>query len=312
MSPAPSAAVLDDPLAADDATDAPGSPQAAPARPERATPRVPHVEGFSGVQAIELLRTHGLIAAIEAVAANGLPPGLVVEQQPGAGTPSLRDGVVTLRVAQQDRSAAADVEPAPVASAGRDSAPDDTAAWFAALQPRAMATVSPRSTQRRRKERPRAPHAAARIESRRSVPRPTERSRAVPWRRLSLAIAGLLVALLVVAKTSTTAVRHTQLRNDLRAARARVTRPRSLRPARLVNTNARPERAGAPRSRGPRRRAVRSRSPQIHPSPSGATRDIPQADPEASPAPPPEASPSPPPSPQENTSDSPQFLYLGK
>src|SRR6202035_5098258 len=90
-----------DPLAEEGAPSAlsrrQGSPS--PAAIERAALVVPSTEGTSGAEGIDLVRSTGLIAAIETVEIReGAQQGIVIEQDPPAGTPMVRDGVVTLRV----------------------------------------------------------------------------------------------------------------------------------------------------------------------------------------------------------------------
>jgi hypothetical protein len=134
---------------------------------DRATLLAPDVEGQLGADAIELVRASGLIAAIETVEiADDSHQGLVVDQDPPAGTPMLREGVLTLSVAQAPAEQldidahinAGEHQPASATSAyGQHE--DDTEQWFAELGPSAPAGQSPESVaasppRRRRKHRP--------------------------------------------------------------------------------------------------------------------------------------------------------------
>jgi hypothetical protein len=132
---------------------------------ERAALLAPDVEGCLGAEAIELVRARGLIAAIETVEiVGGAEPGLVIEQDPPAGSRMVREGVLTLQVAQAPAEAqdADDDAAAPSRASGiaaSDGAEDDTEEWFATLGPTlsgpALGTSAP-SPRRRRKHR-RAP-----------------------------------------------------------------------------------------------------------------------------------------------------------
>jgi hypothetical protein len=119
-------------------------------RPRSSAPRdraallAPDVEGCSGARAIDLVRSRGLIAAIETMEmARATQHGLVIEQDPSAGTRMVREGVVTLRVAQVKATpqASADSDevergqPSSSSAAGKEDSGDDTAEWFAALSP---------------------------------------------------------------------------------------------------------------------------------------------------------------------------------
>ena len=114
---------------------------------ERTALLAPDLEGRLGADAIGLVRSKGLIAAIETVELDGdSRQGLVVDQDPPAGTPMIREGVLTLQVAQtppepqdidDDDLAARDGLPASgtPASDGSDGSEDDTEEWFATLGP---------------------------------------------------------------------------------------------------------------------------------------------------------------------------------
>ena len=136
---------------------------------DRAALLAPDVEGQTGTDAIELVRSSGLIAAIETVeSAEDSQQGLVIEQNPPPGTQMAREGVLTLQVAQapaepqgaQDDALTAEgyAESSPAAS---DEYEDDTEQWFANLGPSAPAGPSPESAPakppRRRRKHRRAP-----------------------------------------------------------------------------------------------------------------------------------------------------------
>ena len=108
------------------------------------------------------MRSRGLIAAIEPVEiAASAQWGLVIEQDPSAGTQMVREGVVTLRVGQSPATLprtedAAEDRLASRSAGGGNGSEDDTAEWFATLRPSVGApvlgpgAVAPR---RRRKHR---------------------------------------------------------------------------------------------------------------------------------------------------------------
>jgi hypothetical protein len=177
-----------DPLAEDALTPASFTPSgelAVPGEPagrgsltrDRAALLAPDLEGHSGAEAIELVRASGLIAAIETVeTAEDAQQGLVVEQDPPAGTQMLREGVLTLSIAQAPAESqdtededAEEHQPASGTSAyGQDE--DDTEQWFAELRPSARADPAPESVQartpRRRRKHRQAPIPVTRVKSR--------------------------------------------------------------------------------------------------------------------------------------------------
>jgi hypothetical protein len=134
---------------------------------ERAALLAPDVERRIGADAIELVRANGLIAAIETVqSADGSQQGLVIEQDPPAGTPMLREGVLTLRVAQApaqpedtDDNDPAAPSHAESSSAAGDEGEDDTEQWFATLAPSALACPAPESVGARPRRRCKHRHA---------------------------------------------------------------------------------------------------------------------------------------------------------
>lgn len=163
MSPTSSPPAFADPLAQEDTplTQRPSRTRRPSATNERAALIAPDVEGHLGAEAIDLVRSRGLIAAIEPVEITASAQrGLVVEQDPSAGTQMVREGVVTLRVGQSPASLPRTEDAAgdrlASRSAGGNGSEDDTAEWFATLRPSAGApalgpgAVAPR---RRRKHR---------------------------------------------------------------------------------------------------------------------------------------------------------------
>jgi PASTA domain len=163
MSPTSSPPAFADPLAQEDTplTQRPPRTRRPSATNERAALIAPDVEGHLGAEAIDLVRSRGLIAAIEPVEITASAQrGLVVEQDPSAGTQMVREGVVTLRVGQSPASLPCTEDAAGdrLASriAGGNGSEDDTAEWFAMLRPSPGApalgpgAVAPR---RRRKHR---------------------------------------------------------------------------------------------------------------------------------------------------------------
>lgn len=118
-----------------------------------------------GAEAIELVRARGLIAAIETVEIiGGVEPGLVTGQDPPAGSRMVREGVLTLQVAQAPAEAhdTDDDLAAPNRASGiaaSDGGEDDTEEWFATLRPTSDGLVSGTDvgTPRRRRKHRRAP-----------------------------------------------------------------------------------------------------------------------------------------------------------
>jgi hypothetical protein len=139
---------------------------------ERAALVAPNVEGHLGVDAIELVRASGLIAAIETVELAGdSHQGLVVDQDPPPGTQMLREGVLTLQVAQAPADAQNTEDDDPATQSHTESSitadegdEDDTEQWFAELGPAAPPPqpVPARPPRRRRKHRPASAPAPAR------------------------------------------------------------------------------------------------------------------------------------------------------
>ena len=124
---------------------------------DRAALLAPDVEGQTGTDAIELVRSSGLIAAIETVeSAEDSQQGLVIEQDPPPGTqmaPRRRPdapsrpgaGRAARRARRCPYRGPGDAESSPAAS---DEYEDDTEQWFATLGPsfprRPVARVGPR------------------------------------------------------------------------------------------------------------------------------------------------------------------------
>ncbi len=109
---------------------------------ERSALLAPDVEGRLGAEAIELVRARGLIAGIETVEITGsVEPGVVIEQDPPAGSRMVREGVLTLQVAQAPAEAQGtgdDLALQGLAASGiaaSDGGDDDTDEWFATLRP---------------------------------------------------------------------------------------------------------------------------------------------------------------------------------
>jgi PASTA domain len=101
---------------------------------------VPDVRGLPATEAIEAVRAHGFIAAVQSTPAehNG-ENGLVLDQDPPAGAMSAREGIVTLTIAEPTPQAAAAVEkpqaPPKDGEAGETAGfEDDTEEWFQALR----------------------------------------------------------------------------------------------------------------------------------------------------------------------------------
>jgi hypothetical protein len=131
---------------------------------DRAALLAPAVEGQTGTDAIKIVRAGGLIAAIETVeSAEDSQQGVVIEQDPPPGTPMLREGVLTLSVAQaltEPRDTEGDNADGDQTASGTSAYAgdeNDTDQWFAALgptfdDPAADTVVS--APRRRRKHRP--------------------------------------------------------------------------------------------------------------------------------------------------------------
>lgn len=168
MSPTSSPPAFADPLAQEDTplTPRPRRTRRPPATNERAALLAPDVEGHRGAEAIDLVRSRGLIAAIEPVEITASAQrGLVIEQDPSAGTQMVRDGVVMLRVGQSPATlprteGAAEDRLASRSAGGGNRSEDDTAEWFATLRPSAGApalgpgAVAPRRRKHRRAATP--------------------------------------------------------------------------------------------------------------------------------------------------------------
>ena len=101
---------------------------------------VPDVRGLPAMEAIEAVRAHGFIAAVQSVPAeHDGKDGLVADQDPPAGAMSAREGIVTLTIAEPTPQAAVAVEKpqAPPEDGELGETPgfeDDTEEWFQALR----------------------------------------------------------------------------------------------------------------------------------------------------------------------------------
>ena len=145
MSPTSSPPAFADPLAQEGAPPAPPQTRTrrSSAKDERPALLAPDVEGRLGAEAIDLVRSKGLIAAIETVEiTGGAQRGLVIEQDPSAGTQMLREGVLTLLIGQAPAAPpsmevgdTAEGRSASNSAASGEDSEDDTAEWFAALRP---------------------------------------------------------------------------------------------------------------------------------------------------------------------------------
>lgn len=142
MSATSSPAAFVDPLADEDlpVTESQGDAGKSSARRERTSIVAPDVEGRTGAEAIDLVRSRGLIAAIETVEiAEPAQQGIVIDQDPPADTHVVREGVVTLKIAQPPaahQGEGDDDESEDESSLDTaDSREDDTTAWFATLAP---------------------------------------------------------------------------------------------------------------------------------------------------------------------------------
>ncbi len=133
---------------------------------DRAALLAPDVAGLPGADAIDLVRSSGLIAAIEtAEVADDSQQGIVLEQDPPVGTQMVREGVLTLSIAQAptepqdtgDDGPEAQSQPE-ASTAAHDADNDDTEQWFATLVPTLGDPASeepdtPRPPRRHRKHR---------------------------------------------------------------------------------------------------------------------------------------------------------------
>jgi hypothetical protein len=156
---APSAARLLDPLSEQEAISSDPVVSVATARPSERM--VPAVTATHGAQAVAIVRAGGFIAAIEPVPSE-LAEGTVIEQEPPAGAPLKREGVITLRLATpiphiaraaiKDEALLASEEGAPLE-------PDDTEVWFEELALGTRDALPARAPARRSRKhrRPRPP-----------------------------------------------------------------------------------------------------------------------------------------------------------
>lgn len=164
---AASAALLLDPLAEDppQPTNAVAlrRPAGAKARATHGETVTPELAGFHAAKAVAAVRALGLIAAIEGLDTHDTGQhGVVVEQDPPAGTRLGREGIVVLRVGQPAGELADDEHPTleePPAAVGLGGGEDDTEAWFATLGPTLGAPVigAGATAPRRRRKHRRAP-----------------------------------------------------------------------------------------------------------------------------------------------------------
>lgn len=273
----------------------------------------PELEGLQAGAAVSTVRALGLIAAIESLPVSDPDRhGLVIDQDPPAGTGLGREGVVILRVAQPAEEPPDAEDPAAQqAPAGmrEDRAEDDTHAWFATLVQFPGAAPSDRE-QPGRETRPRELEGA----STQPLPLPPAPvglqavAGALRWRRAGLLGAG------VVAGAATVGVLaiHTQGRpSTSHLPRTRTHSPApidSAAPPSRLRSVARPRAREAPR-RHARPPAGFRRAAAAHAVPSlPAAEAAPEADViQSSPAAPTHISPAP------HTSQSAgQFSYLGQ
>jgi hypothetical protein len=119
---------------------------------------------MDGREAVAIVRAGGFVAAIEPMH-SALPQGMVIEQDPPAGTLMGREAVVTLRLAMAPlevaRSATAIDDEASSGQAPRIPDPDDAEEWFKALSFSALDArrggASGRHRRKHRRSRP-SPH----------------------------------------------------------------------------------------------------------------------------------------------------------
>jgi hypothetical protein len=220
MTPTSSPAAFVDPLA--QALTPPAQPASQndfePATSDRAALVAPDVLGRTGAEAIDLVRAKGLIAAIETVElADDTRQGLVIDQDPNAGSHMVREGVVTLRVAQAaaelQSTEGEDATGSGPISSDSENDNDDTAEWFAALEPsRDDPSLDLEAAPQRRKRKHR--HAAIPVEQIAQPAPPGPFTAAVAallirlprlslsstWRRRALIVAGAFVGVVVLTR----------------------------------------------------------------------------------------------------------------
>lgn len=197
---AASTALLLDPLAEDSRqpTNAVTSPQ--PANGRHGETAAPELAGSRAAEAVAAVRALGLIAAIEGLDTHDPDQhGVVVEQDPPAGTRLGREGIVVLRVGQPADELTDQERPVveePPTGGGLAGAEHDTEEWFTTL-------VQPSSSQ------PRVPRSSSnaprewRDDDAQSAPRttptrPLDPARHLPWRTVSLLIAGVALGALTI------------------------------------------------------------------------------------------------------------------
>jgi hypothetical protein len=160
---AASAALLLDPLAEESPQPTNAVTSRRPASAKHGETVAPELAGCLAGRAVAAVRALGLIAAIEGLdTSDAGRHGVVVEQDPPAGTRLGRDGIVVLRIGQpagelaDDERAVLEESPADV---GLGGAEDDTEAWFATLGPTLGGPVTEpgASAPRRRRKHRRAP-----------------------------------------------------------------------------------------------------------------------------------------------------------
>jgi hypothetical protein len=118
---------------------------------------VPDVVGMAGLEAVATVRASGLIAAIEPVVSDVQPEGVVLCQDPPAGTQMTREAVLTLQVA----ALLPEIDTAPVETTEQEEdvvGLDDTEEWFTTLAgtpPGFSESVCGRRSRKHRRPRPR-------------------------------------------------------------------------------------------------------------------------------------------------------------
>jgi hypothetical protein len=323
MTPTSSPAAFVDPLA--QALTPPAQPasqnDSEPSTSDRAALVAPDVLGRSGAEAIELVRAKGLIAAIETVElADDTHQGLVIEQDPKAGSHMVREGVVTLRVAQAaaelQSTEGEDATGSGPISSDSENDNDDTAEWFAALEPsRDDPSLDLEAAPQRRKRKHRLAAIPVEQIAQPSTPGPFTAAVAAllvrlprfsvssTWRRRALIVVGAFVGVVVLTRggashphlAASPALTHVpaslsrtgtiSMLSPSSPRRARHRRAVQRRPtATRRRPTARPRRARA--SRVPTATAPREAVPATAGAPSSPTPQIPIAPANASPRPP--------------------------
>jgi hypothetical protein len=206
---AASAALLLDPLAEDSPQPSSAVTSREPASAKRGETAAPELAGSCAADAVAAVRALGLIAAIEGLDTDETDQhGVVVEQEPPAGTRLGREGIVVLRIGQPADELTEDEQPVveePPAGIGPGGAEDDTEAWFATLGPTVGGPVfgaDPSAPRRRRKHR-RAPAPALVFDTPPDpLPAAMDPTLSVSpiWRARALVVAGAILGLVIFAR----------------------------------------------------------------------------------------------------------------